>query len=265
MQIIQWPITKNQAYIQNVNQSDSRYVTFQQRGPQGAVLHSVGAAQPSAKAFAEYFNNSGLEASVHAVLQPDGTVYQLAPWNYRMWHVGGSANDTHVGVEMTEPECIFYDAQNGYRLTVRDQAKALAFVKRTYAVAVRLFADLCKQYSWDPLADGVILSHSEAHKRGWGSDHADPEHLWRATGSGYTMDTFRSDVAKAMQLEEEAEVRYEKLKDVTSKSYRETLEKLIAKGLLSGRGGTGEERIIDLSEDTVRILVMLDRAGIFDA
>ena len=105
MKIIQQHITRNQSYINNVNKADSRYTSFQQSGPKGAVLHSVGAAQPSAKVFANYFNNPNLEASVHAVLQPDGTVYQLAPWNYRMWHVGGSANNTHIGVEMTEPDC----------------------------------------------------------------------------------------------------------------------------------------------------------------
>ena len=136
LNIIQQHITKNQSYVNNINKADSRYTNFQKNGAKGAVLHSVGAAQPSAKVFANYFNNPNLEASVHAVLQADGTVYQLAPWNYRMWHVGGIANNTHIGVEMTEPDCIWYDAQNGYKLHIKDRDKALAFVKQTYAVAV---------------------------------------------------------------------------------------------------------------------------------
>ena len=64
--------------------------------------------------------------------------------------------------------------------------------------------------------------------------------------------------------EEESEMRYEKLKDVESKVYRETLDKLIEKKLLAGKGGSGEDLILDMSEDAVRLLVVLDRAGAFD-
>ncbi len=264
MRIIQKHITKNQAYIQNVQKADSRYALFQTRGPLGAVLHSVGAAQPSALATVNYFNSPSVEACAHAALQADGTVYQMAPWNYRLWHVGGAANDTHIGVEMAEPgtDAICYD--KSYHLHIVDREKALAFVKKTYETAVELFASLCIEYGWDPLEDGVILSHSEAHARGLGSGHTDPEHLWNAVGCGYSMDTFREAVAKTMLKDmEEEEMRYNKMKDVTSKEYRKTLDKLVEKGYLAGREGEGEERIIDLSEDTVRVLVMLDRAGQF--
>lgn len=98
----------NPCYKNNVNKADSRYTTFQQRGPLGLMLHSVGCAQPSAKVFADQWNKSGIEVAVHAVLQADGTVYQCLPWNYRGWHAGASANNTHVGVEMTEPSQIKY-------------------------------------------------------------------------------------------------------------------------------------------------------------
>lgn len=63
--------------------------------------------------------------------------------------------------------------------------------------------------------------------------------------------------------EEDSGMRYEKLKDVTNQDYRSTVDKLIKKGILKGRGGTGEDRIIDLGEDAIRLLVYLDRAGIF--
>lgn len=67
-------------------------------------------------------------------------------------------------------------------------------MKRTYDTAVELFAFLCKQFELDPLADGVIISHKEGHKRGIASDHVDPHHLWDGLQSGYTMDGFRKDV-----------------------------------------------------------------------
>ncbi|MGN1306724.1 MAG: N-acetylmuramoyl-L-alanine amidase [Faecousia sp.] len=264
--MVERPITKNQAYLKNVQQADSRYTDFQKRGARGAVLHSVGVPRPSAKAIADYFDSPKVEASVHAVLQADGVCYQLAPWNYRMWHVGGSANDTHIGIEMTEPDSIVYDTKNGYKLTILDRAQALEYVRATYAAAVELFAGLCKEFHWNPLADGVILSHAECCKRGIGSNHGDPEHLWDALGTGYSMDTFRAAVKQKM--EEEEEMRYNTLGDIKADKnnapyYLPTIEKLMAKGILRGKGGEGDNTIIDLGEDAIRVLVTLDRAGVY--
>ena len=59
-------------------------------------------------------------------------------------------------------------------------------------------------------------------------------------------------------------MRYEKLRDVDNQTYRQTLDKLVEKGLLKGKGGTGEDLTLDLSEDNVRMLVILDRTGVFD-
>ncbi len=267
-------ITKNQAYIKNKNKADSRYAEFQQRGPQGAVLHSIGTPQPSAKVIADYFDDPNVEASVHMVLQADEQCYQLAPDNYRMWHAGGEANNTHLGIEMTEPDCISYDPKNGFKLTIHNRSKALDHVTKTYARAVEVFAEKCIQYGWDPLEDGVILSHKECYKRGIGSNHGDPEHLWDALGTGYTMDTFRAAVAKRVQelthkeeRKEETEMRYKTLADLkadpNSRFYMPTVEKLIEKGFLQGKGGTGDDLVLDFSEDSIRILVTLDRAGVY--
>ena len=64
-------------------------------------------------------------------------------------------------------------------------------------------------------------------------------------------------------VEAPADVRYHRLGDVKSKWYRPTLDKLIAAGILKGKAGEGEDLIIDLGEDAVRVLVLLDRAGVF--
>lgn len=196
MNIIQYFSVNNDCYKNNVNKADSRYTTFQQRGPKGLMLHSVGCSQPSAKVFADSWNRSGKEVAVHAVLQADGTVYHCLPWNFRGWHAGGEANNTHIGVEMTEPDCIKYTG--GASFTCSNKAEAQAQVQGTYKTAVELFAMLCKQYNLDPLADGVIISHREGHKRGVASNHGDPEHLWNGLGIGYTMDRFRKAVKAAM-------------------------------------------------------------------
>lgn len=62
---------------------------------------------------------------------------------------------------------------------------------------------------------------------------------------------------------EEKKLRYELLKDIQDKIYRPVVEKLLRLDYLRGKGGCGEETIIDLSEDALRILVILDRAGVF--
>lgn len=57
--------------------------------------------------------------------------------------------------------------------------------------------------------------------------------------------------------------RYHTLGDITSEYYRPTIDKLINKGVLKGKGGDGDDTEIDLSEDAVRLLVILDRSGVF--
>ena len=198
MKLIESFLEKNPCYAANLSNADDRYTTFQQRGPLGLVLHSVGCAQPSAEVFVKKWNSTSYDrACVHAFIDANtGTVYQCMPWNFRAWHVGGSANNTHIGVEMCEPSAIKYTT--GAKFTITDKEKAFKQCETAYKAAVELFAMLCNKYKLDPLKDGVILSHNECGKRGIGSGHVDPEHLWNGLGIGYTMDGFRNDVKKAM-------------------------------------------------------------------
>lgn len=169
----------------------------------GLMLHSVGCPQPSASVFMKQWNQESYRsACVHGFIDGnDGTVYQTLPWNHRGWHCGsgaiGSGNNNYIGVEMCEPTCIKYI--NGSNFTCSDVVKAKEVVKRTYEAAVELFVYLCKKYSLDPLADGVIISHREGSSRGIASNHGDPEHLWNGLGMGYTMDGFRKAVAAAIK------------------------------------------------------------------
>ena len=189
MQLIESFLEKNPCYGANMSNADDRYTTFQRRGPLGLVLHSVGCAQPSAEVFVKKWNSTSYDrACVHAFIDANtGTVYQCMPWNFRAWH---------VGVEMCEPSAIKYTT--GAKFTITDKEKAFKQCETAYKAAVELFAMLCNKYKLDPLKDGVILSHNECGKRGIGSGHVDPEHLWSGLGIGYTMDGFRNDVKKAM-------------------------------------------------------------------
>lgn len=194
MEITKRYLTKNDVYTNNLGRIDSRYQKFQDEGPEGAMLHSVGCSQPDAAAFIKNWDKPGVEKATHGFIEPD-TVYQTLPWNYRGWHAGGTANNTHIGVEMTEPSTIKYTGGSSW--VDLDPKATEAHIRKTYANAVELFAKLCKEFKLDPLADGVIISHSEGHKRGIASNHGDPEHIWNKFG--LSMDLFRAAVAEAMR------------------------------------------------------------------
>ena len=191
MKLVESILTKNPCY------TAGRTITVK-----GLMLHSVGCSQPSALAFIKNWNSPSFErACVHGFIDGnDGTVYQTLPWNHCGWHSGssinGSANNTHIGVEMCEPACIIYTG--GATFKCSDLATAKAVEERTYKAAVELFAMLCKEFNLDPLADGVVISHKEGHARGIASNHGDPEHLWSQLGLPYTMDTFRKAVKEQM-------------------------------------------------------------------
>ena len=162
----------------------------------GLMIHSVGCPQPKADVFMKNWNRADANACVHAIVEPDGDVYQLLPWDFRGWHCGGGANNTHIGVEMTEPATIRYTGGSNWTET-GDGENTKNHVLATYKYAVELFAYLCSQYNLDPLADGVVISHSEGCRRGIASNHGDVEHLW--SKFGLTMAQFRKDIKTVME------------------------------------------------------------------
>jgi len=158
----------------------------------GLMLHSVGCPQEQAAVFAANWNRMDAEVLVHAVIDPSGSVWQLADWEMRCWHCGGVGNDSLIGVEMTEPDELRYLKADAF--VWRSDADVTAI--RNYNTAVALFAGLCLRYELDPLQD--IFSHREAGTTGTASAHGDPEHLWNGLGFSLDMDTFRRDVQRKM-------------------------------------------------------------------
>ena len=134
--------------------------------PKGIMVHSTGVAQPDPQVFIRRWNKPGVEVCVHAFVARDRAI-QTLPWIIRGWHAGTgtsgrSANNTHISFEICEDKL----ADKGY-------------FRATYQAAVELTAYLCKRFSLDPLADGVVLCHSEGYRRGIASNHADVMHWWK--------------------------------------------------------------------------------------
>ncbi len=166
----------------------------------GLMLHSIGCPQPRAEVFAQRWDDPYKEVAVHGFIDGvTGEIWQFLPWDICGWHAGGTANLTHIGVEMGEPETVRYRPSSAvFDIDPEDVPSAVECARRTYASAVRLFAYLCRRFALDPATDGVIIGHAEGHARGVASNHGDPEHLWRQLGLEYTMDGFRRDVEATM-------------------------------------------------------------------
>lgn len=172
--------------------------------PKGVMVHSTGAnntklsryVQPDdGKLGTHPYNNhfnvpqpGGRNVCVHAFIGKlkDGSIatYQTLPWDIVGWHSGsgskGQANKMgYIGFEICE-----------------DGLTDRTYFNKVYKEAVELTAYLCKQYKLDPLADGVVICHSEGAKRGIASNHGDVMHWFPKHGK--SMDTFRSDVKAAM-------------------------------------------------------------------
>lgn len=164
--------------------------------PQGVMVHSTGANNPWLRRYVapddgqlgepspRHWNQSGVGACVHAMIgkAADGSVaiYQTLPWTMRGWHCGRSGNDTHISFEICE-----------------DSLTDKGYFQATYQAAVDLTAYLCQRFGLNPLADGVVLCHSEGYQRGIASNHADVMHWWGRYG--VSMDNFRRDVAEKMK------------------------------------------------------------------
>ena len=187
---------RNQGEMEkNPGERDSRYARYYQ-GPQGVMIHSTGAENPNLRRYVQPddgtlgvnpngndWNRPGLDVAVHAFIgltqAGDVATYQILPWEYRAWHCGGEANNTHLSLEICEDD-----------LGDRD------YFWSVYWEAVALTAELCRKFGLNPLDPGVVISHAEGARMGIASNHADVGHWW--SRFGVTMDDFREDVSDEM-------------------------------------------------------------------
>lgn len=164
----------------------------------GIAAHSVGTPQPSPEVFVRIWDDPYSKYPTQMVIGAE-KAYEVLPCMQTKgkavfcWHVG-SANSYMIGAEITEPSTIKYIGGSSW--IDLNPEKTKAHVLATYKNAVEVFAQACLFHELDPLKDGVILSHSECHKRGIGTNHGDVEHIWNKFG--LTMKQFRKDIKTCM-------------------------------------------------------------------
>lgn len=219
--------------IEHILKKNDCYKAGEKIKVKGLMLHSTGANNPKLSRYIDdpdlgdfssnHWNQAkpgGRSVCVHGFIgkDKDGNVktYQTLPWNYRGWHAGGDANNTHIGVEICE-----------------DDLKDGKYFDAVYDEAVELFAYLCKKYDLD---EKDILCHSEAHAKGIASNHSDVMHWFPKHGK--SMDTFRADVKKALKGEvKQPEVESKPSAPQVGKSIN-----VLAQEVIDGKHGTGAER-----------------------
>jgi len=181
------------------------YIVGKTLNVKGVMVHSTGANNPTLKRYVgpddgllgyNQYNNhwnqfrpGGRQVCVHGFIGKlqDGSIasYQTLPWDMRGWHGGsgnkGSVNDTHIGFEICE-----------------DGLEDGAYFAKVYKEAIELCAYLCKMYNLNPMADGVLICHSEGYKRGVATNHGDVMHWFPKHGK--SMDTLRDDVAALLRI-----------------------------------------------------------------
>ncbi len=237
MNLKQCMLTKNDCYKANANLQDSRYAIFRERGPLGVMVHSTGANNPNLRRYVQpddgilgynangnSWNRSGVEACVHAFigLDKNGKVatYQTLPWNYRGWHCGRDANNTHVAFEICE-----------------DDLMDRTYFEAVYKEAVDLTAHICELFDLDPMDEGVVISHAEGAKLGIASNHSDVGHWW--SRYGVTMDDFRADVAETIKNYNANQNQKPEDEDMTEKQTREIAKEeanAVVSKLMNGTG-----------------------------
>lgn len=175
--------------------------------PARIIVHSTGANNPNLRRYVNapevcgenpyknYFDRTDSDVCPHAVIGLDKSgevrAAKLLPWNVCCWGCGsgskGSYNysPAYIQIEVCEDD-----------LTDEEYFKA------AFSLAAKLCARLMKNYPTIKLEN--VISHHEAHLRGYASNHGDCDH-WLAR-FGKNMDWFRGQVAPEKQVRITAEI-----------------------------------------------------------
>lgn len=167
--------------------------------PKGIVVHSTGANNTSLKRYVgpddgrlgynkykNHWNQPGATACVHGFIGKDkyGKVctYQTLPLNMCCWGVGSGSKGSYN----YSPAYLQFEI-------LEDNLKSKSYFNQVMKEAQEVCAKWCKEYD---ILVNKIVSHHEAHKKGYGSNHADCDH-WLAK-FGKNMDWFRAEVKKLL-------------------------------------------------------------------
>ena len=178
------------------------YKTAQKITPKGIVVHSTGANNPQLRRYVQPddgilgdnlydndWNRGGIEKCVHYFIGKDKNgvvrVYQTLPLNYACWGVGSGSKGSYN----YSPAYIQFEI-------CEDDLTDKKYFTEVFDKAIELCAYLVKEYN---LSVDNVISHQEAHKRGYGSNHSDCDHWLKRFGKD--MGWFRARVRSATNIQ----------------------------------------------------------------
>ncbi len=189
--------------------TDSRcYKAAEPSFPIGIVVHSTGVNNPNLK---RYVQPSKADPNYDELIKVIGKNANGNSWNRDVtksthYIIGkradGVVDTAHIlleefcawGVGKGKNGSYNYHPTSHIQFEVcEDGLTNEAYFLACYKEAVALCADICRRHGWE--AD-VIVSHKEAYKLGYASNHTDIDHWLKKFG--YTMETFRRDVDRAL-------------------------------------------------------------------
>ena len=171
--------------------------------PIGIVIHSTGANNPYIKRYSQPSDNDAKWGELRALLGVNtyGNHWNTTSASKAAHYIIGKLADGSVATVQNLPEDIAcwgvgkgnkgsynYDpyAHIQFEICEDNLANADYFRAAVLNEAVELCADICYRHGWDAK---VIVSHKEAHAKGYGSNHSDINHWLEWYGK--TMNGFR--------------------------------------------------------------------------
>lgn len=201
--------------------------------PKGICVHNTDNDAPARNEVLYMRRNSNSTSFHYAV--DDKEIVRGIPDNRNAWHAGdggtGDGNRNYISVE------ICYSQSGGDRF---DKAEINAS---------RLIAELMMKY-------GFSIENIKRHKDFSGKNC--PSRTMKYGWNRFLDMVKREYALLKKSKEEDEEMRYLNLEDIPVYG-KKTVEKLLAKGYIKGTG-----KGLDISEDMLRTLIILDRAGNFD-
>lgn len=168
--------------------------------PKGIIVHSTGVNNPNLKRYLgpddgrigkntnnNHWNQPGINKCVHAFIGKDKNAnvctYQTLPLNICAWGAGKGSKGSYN-----------YDPAYLQFEILEDALKDKTYFNKVTKEAQELCAKWCKEYNI-PIKN--VISHCEAHLRGYASNHADCDHWLKKFGKD--MKWFRAQVDKIIK------------------------------------------------------------------
>ncbi len=245
--------------------SSSNYYSYSSRNVKYIAIHYTGNSSDTAKANAGYFNGGSRSASAHYFVD-DTSCYQSVALNNAAWSVGGTVKYKHaecrnlnsISIEM----CCFKD----YMVSEKTEINA-AYLCAALCRYIGITADTVDKYvlrHWDVWAKECPRAWTGSNNSRWNGFKARVKAILNGESEDLTMAQYEELKSENKALTERvaalerAAQKTDWIKDMPDWA-KPTVGKMYNAGYLKG----GTDGGLALTEDMMRILVVLDRTGAF--